>query len=71
MATRIDYAAVIADLEARREAIDAAIKALKALPQPDDPAPKPKIGRPPKANSGPKPGDLDYDDSSHIAGADK
>jgi hypothetical protein len=75
MATRIDYAAVLADLEARRDAIDAAIAAIKALPQPDGPAPKPVIGRPRKSNlsevkivplaKGPRPGDLDYDDSAH------
>lgn len=69
MATKIDYAAVLADLEARRDALNVAIDAIKAIPQADGPAPKPKIGRPPKANSGPRPGDLDYEGPQSTSGA--
>jgi len=45
MATKIDYAAVLADLEARREQLDTAISAIKAL---QEPGAAPKLGRPPK-----------------------
>lgn len=85
---KIDYAAVLADLEARRDDIEAAIRAIKALQQPESP----KLGRPPKDaqpsyvqrvkrqmvkeamesiaardKPAPKPGDLDYDDSSNTS----
>lgn len=86
--SKIDYAAVLADLEAKRDLLDAAITAIKALQQPE----AAKLGRPPKdaqpsdgqrvrrqlAKQGaeliaardkaaPKPGDLDYDDSSNTS----
>lgn len=61
MAAKIDYAAVLADLKARRDALEAAITAIEALaPASREPA----LGRPPKAPRKPKPGDLDYEDTS-------
>lgn len=63
MATKIDYAAVLADLKARRDALGAAISAsaIEALaPASREPA----LGRPPKAPRKPRPGDLDFEDTS-------
>lgn len=71
MASRIDYAALLAELEARRADIDAAILAIKALPWLADPAPNPSpavtkvVAEPmPIAIRVPQPGDLDYEDTS-------
>lgn len=70
MATKIDYEAVLADLEDRRALLDAAIAAIRSLER-IPAADKPKLGRPPKAVKGPRRGDLDYDDSANTSGADK
>lgn len=89
---KIDYEAVLADLQAKRDLLDAAITAIKALQQPESP----KLGRPPKDaqpsyvqrvkrqmvkeamesiaardKPAPKPGELDYDDSSNTSDGDQ
>jgi hypothetical protein len=83
MATKIDYAAVLADLEDRKGYLNDAIQAIKHL-QLAQGAEEPKFatepakrGRPARSRStepvitltakGPKPGDLDYPDSPNTS----
>lgn len=77
MATKIDYAAVLADLEDRKDYLNDAIHAIKHLALAQESEPKVKLGRPPKStpvvpsNPGkhvPRPGDLDYPDSENTSG---